>query len=130
MKKYAYLLLLPAGVLLMILGLSQQAPALSAALIGAGSIVSGLSAALAAPLLARRDSETKESEIAWRDERNAMIREKAAWYAGLVLIAATSVGAFALVLADQLVGACALAGLLLLYSLSLVAASSYLGRKL
>jgi hypothetical protein len=81
-------------------------------------------------LLARKEADEEGSKIEWRDERNIVIREKAAWYAGMTLITAMSVSAFVLVLADQLIGAYVIAGLLLLYSLSIIAFSAYFSKKL
>jgi hypothetical protein len=48
----------------------------------------------------------------------------------MTLIIAMGVSAFVLVLADQLVGACVIAGLLLLYSLSIMVFSAYFSKKL
>jgi len=48
----------------------------------------------------------------------------------MTLIAAMSVSAFILIMANQLVGACVIAGLLLLYSLSIIVFSAYFSKKL
>ena len=90
----------------------------------------GLSAAKAVPLLAGSGTHQGEGEIGWRDERNIVIREKAACYAGMTSIAAMSIGALALALVDLLVSACIVAGLLLLYSLSIVGFSVYFSKRL
>jgi hypothetical protein len=99
-------------------------------LTAAGIIVLGLSAAKAAPLLTRKKADEENNKIEWRDERNTLIREKAAWYTGIILIGAMSVSAFVLVLADQLIGACVIVGLLLLYSLSIMIFPAYFRKKL
>ena len=57
---------------------------------------------------------------------NTVIREKAL-ISGMTLIVAMSVSAFVLV-ADQLIGAYVIAGLLLLYSLSIIAFSAYFSK--
>lgn len=125
-----YVLLSLTGMILLLLGLSADKPMLSSILAAVGIIVLGLSAVKAAPLLARREVDEEGNKIEWQDERNMVIREKAAWYAGMTLIVAMSVSAFALVLADQLTGAWVIAGLLLLYSLSIVVFSAYFSKKL
>jgi heme O synthase-like polyprenyltransferase len=131
-RKYIgiYVLLLSIGIILLLLGLFSEKPMQTGILTAVGIIVLGFSAAKAAPLLARKKVDEQSSKIEWRDERNTVIREKAAWYAGMILIAAMSVSAFILVLADQLAGACVIAGLLLLYSLGIMAFTAYFSKKL
>jgi len=110
--------------------LFSEKPMQSGILATVGIIVLGISAAKVAPLLARKEVDEEGSKIEWQDERNTVIREKAAWYSGMTLIVAMSVSAFVLVLADQLIGACVIVGLLLLYSLSIIAFSAYFRKKL
>jgi len=129
-KRIAYVLLLPAGMFLLLFGLFLENHVLSGVLAGVGTIVLGLSAAKAVPVLSRRDAEGDGEKIEWQDERNMVIREKAAWYAGMIIIAAMSVSALVLALTDQIVGACVIAGLLLLYSLSIIVFSTYFSKKL
>lgn len=125
-----YVLLSSTGMILLLLGLFSEKPMQSGILATVGIIVLGISAAKAALLLARKEADEEGSKIEWRDERNTVIREKAAWFSGMTLITAMSVSAFVLVLADQLIGAYAIAGLLLLYSLSIIAFSAYFSKKL
>lgn len=129
-KRTAYALLLPLGMLLLLFGLLGKSPAMSGGLVGAGTVVLGLSAALLVPKLARKESEEDSAKVDWQDERNTVIREKAAWYASMVILAAMSVSALALVLIGQMIGACVIAGLLLLYSLSILAFSSYFSKRM
>ena len=82
-----------------------------------------------APLLTSKEADKESSVIEWHDERNIVIREKASWYAGMTTIAAMSVSSFVLVMANQLAGACVIAGLLLLYSLSIIVLSACFGKK-
>ena len=110
-----YALLLLTGMILLLVGLYSGKPLLSGILVATGIIVLGLSATKAAPLLARKEADKEGDKIEWHDERNIVIREKAAWYAGMILIVAMSVSSFVLVMANQLAGACVIAGLLLLY---------------
>lgn len=120
-----YVLLSSTGMILLLLGLFSEKPMQSGILATVGIIVLGISAAKVAPLLARKEVDEEGSKIEWQDERNTVIREKAAWYSGMTLIVAMSVSAFVLVLADQLI-----VGLLLLYSLSIIAFSAYFRKKL
>lgn len=129
-KRIIFVLLLPVGMCLLFFGLFMQNPILSGVLTGAGTIVLGLSAAWAVPVLARKDNAAEQSKIDWRDERNKAIREKASWYTGMITIAAMSVSALVLALIDQLVGAGVIAGLLLLYSVSIIIFSAYFSKKL
>ena len=48
----------------------------------------------------------------------------------MILITAMSVSSFVLVMANQLAGVCVIAGLLLLYSLSIIVLSAYFNKKL
>ncbi len=124
------MLLLPVGMCLLLFGLFVETPVLSGALVGAGTIVLGLSAAGAVPILARKDTAARQSKIDWQDERNKAIREKASWYTGMITMAAMSVSALVLALTSRLVGACVIAGLLLLYSLCIIIFSTYFSKKL
>ncbi len=125
-----YILLLSAGALLLLLGLFAERPVLSGILTGVGTIVLGFSAAKAVPLLMEKKAGVKNDKIEWEDERNTAIREKASWYAGLILIAAMSVSSLILALTQRILGACVIAGLLLLYSFSIMILSAYFNRKL
>jgi hypothetical protein len=125
-----YILLLSTGVILLLLGLSSEKPMQAGILIAGGIIVLGLSAAKVASLLTRKQADEEGDKIEWHDERNIVIREKAAWYAGMTLIAAMSVSGFVLVMANQFVGASVIAGLLILYSISIIVFSAYFGKKL
>jgi hypothetical protein len=128
-----YVLLSSIGVILLLLGLFSEKPMQTAILIAVGIIVLGFSATKVAPLLTlltRKEADEEGAKIEWHDERNIVIREKAAWYAGLTSIAAMSISAFILVMANQLVGAYVIAGLLLLYSLSIIVFSAYFSKKL
>jgi uncharacterized membrane protein YiaA len=124
-----YALLLLTGMILLLVGLYSGKPLLSGILVATGIIVLGLAATKAAPLLARKEVDKEGDKIEWHDERNIVIREKAAWYAGIILIAAMSVSSFVLVMANQLAGACVIAGLLLLYSLSIIVLSACFSKK-
>lgn|GEM_PF-1252439 len=125
-----YVLLSSAGLLLLLLGLFSENPVQTGILVSAGIIVLGFSAAKSAPLLTSKEADKESNIIEWRDERNIVIREKASWYASMTTIAAMSVSAFVLVLTDQIIGACVIAGLLLLYSLSIMLFSAYFSKKL
>ena len=125
-----YVLLLLTGMILLLVGLYAGKPLLSAILVATGIIVLGLAATKAAPLLARKEVDKEGDKIEWHDERNIVIREKAAWYAGMTTIAAMSISAFVLVIVNQLIGAYVIAGLLLLYSLSIIVFSAYFSKKL
>ncbi len=125
-----YVLLSSAGLLLLLLGLFSENPVQTGILVSAGIIVLGFSAAKGAPLLTSKEADKESNIIEWRDERNIVIREKASWYASMTTIAAMSVSAFVLVLTDQIIGACVIAGLLLLYSLSIMLFSAYFSKKL
>jgi uncharacterized membrane protein YiaA len=129
-KSIAYILLLPVGMLVLILGLFMESHVLSGALVGVATIVLGLSAAKAVPVLTRKGEERERNKIDWQDERNIVIREKASWYTGMITIAAMSVSALVLALTDQVVGACVIAGLLLLYSVGIMIFSAYFSKKL
>lgn len=132
MKKHIgiYALVLLTGMTLLLVGLYSSKSLLSGILVASGVIVLGLSATKAAPLFARKEADKEGDKIEWYDERNIAIREKAAWYAGMILIAAMSVSSFVLVMANQLAGACVIAGLLLLYSISIIVLSAYFSKKL
>jgi hypothetical protein len=119
-----------AGLILLLLGLFSESPIQTGILVSAGVIALGFSAAKGALLLTSKEADKESNKIEWHDERNIVIREKAAWYAGMTTIAAASVSAFVLVMANQLVGACVIAGLLLLYSLSIILFSVYFSKKL
>jgi hypothetical protein len=125
-----YVLISTTGIILLLLGLFSEIPIQTGILVSAGIIVLGFSAAKIAPLLTRKEADREGDRIEWHDERNIVIREKAAWYAGMTLIAAMSVSAFVLVMANQLIGAYVIAGLLLLYSLSIIVFSAYFNKKL
>ncbi len=125
-----YVLLSLIGIILLILGLFSKKPMQTGIPATIGIIVLGLSAAKVARLLTGKEAGDEADKIEWHDERNIMIREKATWYAGMTLIAAMSVSAFILIMANQLVGACVIAGLLLLYSLSIIVFSAYFSKKL
>lgn len=125
-----YALLSSTGVILLLLGLFSEKSMQAGILVAVGVIVLGFSAAKVAPLLNRKEADGEVDKIEWHDERNIVIREKAAWYAGMTSIAAMSVSAFVLAMANQLVGACVIAGLLLLYSLSIIVFSTYFSKKL
>jgi hypothetical protein len=125
-----YALLSSTGLVLLLLGLFSENPMQTGILVSVGMIILGFSAAKGAPLLTSKEADKESNMIEWHDERNIVIREKAAWYAGMTTIAAMSVSAFVLVLANQLVGACVIAGLLLLYSLSIILFSAYFSKKL
>lgn len=125
-----YILFLSTGIILLLSGLFSKKPMLSDTLATMGIIILGFSAANIAPLLAQKQVYGDVSNIEWRDERNIVIREKADWYAGMTLIVVMCVIAFVLLLIDQLVGACIMAGLLLLYSLSIIIFSFYFSKKL
>jgi len=125
-----YALLSATGIILLLLGFFSESPIQFGILVSAGIIVLGFSATKGAPLLTSKQADKESDKIEWHDERNIVIREKAAWYAGLTTIAAASVSAFVLVMANQLVGACVIAGLLLLYSLSIILFSAYFSKKL
>lgn len=129
-KRIIIVLFLPVGMLLLLFGLYTENHVLSGVLVGVGTIVLGLSAAKAVPILVRKEAEGERSKIEWHDERNKVIREKASWYAGIVTIGAMSVSALVLALADQIIGACVIAGLLLLYSVSIIVFSAYFSKKL
>lgn len=132
MRKRIGIYILPSltGMIILLLGLSLGNSMLFSLLVVVGIIVLGLSASMSAPLLARKEVDQVGSKIEWRDERNTVIREKASWCAGMILIVAMSGSALALVLTDQLIGACVIAGLLLLYSLSIMVFSTYFSKKL
>ena len=125
-----YVLLSLIGIILLILGLFSKKPMQTGIPATIGIIVLGLSAAKVARLLTGKEAGDEADKIEWHDERNIIIREKATWYAGMTLIAAMSVSAFILIMANQLVGACVIAGLLLLYSLSIIVFSAYFSKKL
>ncbi len=125
-----YVLLSLIGIILLILGLFSKKPMQTGIPATIGIIVLGLSAAKVARLLTEKETGDEVDKIEWHDERNIMIREKATWYAGMTLITAMSVSAFVLIMANQLVGACVIAGLLLLYSLSIIVFSAYFSKKL
>jgi len=125
-----YALLLSTGILLLLLGLFSENPMQAGILVSIGIIALGFSVAKGAPLLTSKEADKESNIIEWHDERNIVIREKASWYAGMTTIAAMSVSAFVLVMTDQLVGACVIAGLLLLYSLSIILFSAYFSKKL
>jgi hypothetical protein len=125
-----YVFLLSSGIILLLLGFLLEKPVQAGILTAIGVIVLGFSAAKAAPLLTKKEADKDGDKIEWHDERNIVIREKAAWYAGIILIAAMSVSSFVLVMANQLAGACVIAGLLLLYSLSIIVFSAYFSKKL
>jgi hypothetical protein len=125
-----YVLLLSAGIILLLMGLFSEKSMQAGILAAAGIVVLGFSTAKITPLLTRKEADGEGGKIEWHDERNIVIREKASWYAGMTLIAAMSVSAFVLVMTDQLIGACVIAGLLLLYSLSIIVFSAYFSKKL
>jgi voltage-gated potassium channel Kch len=125
-----YVFLLSSGIILLLLGFLSKKPVQAGILTAIGVIVLGFSAAKAAPLLTKKEADKDGDKIEWHDERNIVIREKAAWYAGMISIAAMSVSAFVLVITNQLVGAYVIAGLLLLYSLSIIVFSAYFSKKL
>ncbi|MGI6622393.1 MAG: DUF2178 domain-containing protein [Clostridiaceae bacterium] len=125
-----YVFLLSSGIILLLLGFLLEKPVQAGILTAIGVIVLGFSAAKAAPLLTKKEADKDGDKIEWHDERNIVIREKAAWYAGMISIAAMSVSAFVLVITNQLVGAYVIAGLLLLYSLSIIVFSAYFSKKL
>lgn len=129
-KRIVFVLLIPVGMLLLLSGLFVDNHVLSGALVGAGTIVLGISAAVAMPVLARKDTVGERSKIDWQDERNKLIREKASWYTGMITLAAMSVSALVLALAGQFAGACVVAGLILLYSVCIVIFSAYFNKKL
>lgn len=124
------ILLSSLGIILLLLELFLELPLQTGILALAGIIILGLSVAKLAQLLIRKEAVDESNKIEWCDERNIMIREKAAWYAGIISIISMSVSAFVLLLAEQLVGACVIAGLLLLYSLSIIVFSAYFNKKL
>ena len=125
-----YVFLLSSGIILLLLGFLLEKPVQAGILTAIGVIVLGFSAAKAAPLLTKKEADKDGDKIEWHDERNIVIREKAAWYAGMILIVAMSVSSFVLVMANQLAGACVIAGLLLLYSLSIIVLSACFSKKL
>ena len=125
-----YALLSATGIILLLLGFFSESPIQTGILVSVGIIVLGFSAAKGAPLLTSKEADKESSVIEWHDERNIVIREKASWYAGMTTIAAMSVSAFALVMANQFVGAWVIAGLLLLYSLSIILFAAYFSKKL
>jgi hypothetical protein len=129
-KGIVFVLLLPVGMLLLLTGFFADNHVLSGALVGAGTIVLGLFAVYAVPVLVRRSTEGKQNKIDWHDERNKLIREKAAWYTGMITLAAMSVSALALALSGQLAGAIVIAGLILQYSVCIIIFSAYFSRKL
>ncbi|NLK39213.1 MAG: DUF2178 domain-containing protein [Clostridiales bacterium] len=129
-KRIIFVLLLPVGMFLLLFGIFAKDSVLSGALVGVGTIVLGLSGAGAVPVLARKDTALEQSKIDWQDERNKAIREKASWYTGIITIVAMGVSALVLTLIDQLVGACVIVGLLLLYSVSIIFFSVYFSKKL
>jgi hypothetical protein len=75
-----YVLLSSTGIILLLLGLFLKKPMQTGILAVIGIIILGLSATKAAALLARKKVDEESSKIEWRDERNTVIREKAAWY--------------------------------------------------
>lgn len=103
---------------------------LSGILMWLGTILQGLSAAIAVPMLAQKETSADRNKIDWQDERNKVIREKASWYTGMIIIAAMGVSALALALTNHVVGACVIAGLLLLYSVCIISFSAYFNKKL
>lgn len=129
-RRSAFILFLPLGMFLLLCGLFIKNHVLSGALVGIGTIVMGIFAAGAVPLLVQKEGTDAQRRIDWRDERNNTIREKAAWYAGMITMVAMSVSALVLALIDQIVGACVIAGLLLLYSFSILSFSAYFSKRL
>lgn len=125
-----YVLLSSTGIILLILGLFSEKSMQAGILVAVGIIVLGFSAVKVAPLFTRKEADGEGDKIEWHDERNIVIREKAAWYAGMTTIAAMSVSAFVLLMVNQLIGAYVIAGLLLLYSLSIIVFSAYFSKKL
>lgn len=75
-KRVGLVLLLPVGMFLLILGLFIENHVLSGALVGIGTIISGLWAAGAVPILTRNETTDERSKTDWQDERNTVIREK------------------------------------------------------
>lgn len=130
MRALLYALLSPVGIGLLMWGLFSENPVMSGVLVGIGTVIMGLSAAKVVPLLSQGNGGNTDMEIEWRDERNKAIREKAAWVSGIILMAVMAVSALLLTLIDQLVGACVIAGLLLLYSVSILVFSAYFSKKL
>ena len=129
-KRSIFVLLLPVGMFSFLFGLFMENHVLSGALVGIGTIRLGLSATGAVPILVRKESTDDPHKINWQDERNMAIREKASWYTGMIIIGAMSVSALLLALTDQIIGACVIAGLLLLYSFSIIFFSTYFSKKL
>lgn len=129
-KRIVFVLFVPGGMFLLFSGLFMEHHVMSGVLVGIGTIVLGLSAAKAVPLLALTEAKQDSDQIDWQDERNMTIREKASWYAGIITIAAMSVSALVLALIDQMIGACVIAGLLLVYSVSIIIFSGYFSSKL
>jgi uncharacterized membrane protein YiaA len=129
-KRIVLTIFLPVGIFFFLFGLFIKNHILSGILIWLGIILQGLSAAIAVPMLAQKETSADRNKIDWQDERNKVIREKASWYTGMIIITAMGVSALALALTNHVVGACVIAGLLLLYSMCVIIFSAYFSKKL
>ena len=129
-KRIVLIIFLSVGIFFFLFGLFIKDHILSGILMWLGTILQGLSAAIAVPLLAQKETSADRNKIDWQDERNKVIREKASWYTGMIIIAAMGVSALALALTNHVVGACVIAGLLLLYSVCVISFSAYFSKKL
>lgn len=96
---------------------------------GAGIIV--FSGALTKMLTAMLpENEQKKMEIELKDERNTLIRQKAAWETQKVLIVLMSVGGFVLALSGNIFATCILAGILLVDSICIILFSNYYNKRM
>lgn len=132
---------LPVYALIMILGAAALIFGLISSKLLDNSLISGFSTGLGivvlssaltriATALATSEQKQKELEIELKDERNSAIREKAAWSTCKVLLPTMGVAALALALSNQFIGACVIAGIILVYSVSLAAFSTYYSKRL
>ena len=94
-KRIVLIIFLSVGIFFFLFGLFIKDHILSGILMWLGTILQGLSAAIAVPLLAQKETSADRNKIDWQDERNKVIREKASWYTGMIIIAAMGVSALA-----------------------------------
>lgn len=128
-----YVLISIAGTALLVFGLvttSQQSSLVSGLCIGFGIILFSTGLSLTAFGLSATGKEGQKRQVEMQDERNVAIREKAAYRTGQLLLPLMGISGLALALADQLVGACVLAGLLLVNALAFLWFSHHYNQKL
>lgn len=125
-----YLFLLAAGVVLLLIGLFNKQPLVTGLSIGIGTIMIGAAASLIAPILTMHKSTEEELRIQIADERNKAIRERAAWRSGNIIIPVMGVCALTLVLMGEIIGACVIAGIILVYSGCILFFSYYYNKKI